>query len=266
MTTNAVIVQEVIDRARSRHWAFSEGNDGAALHFLNERLRATLLAIIKTVEEQIGETSQIDVTGTATLIAVDDNMVPYFTTTTEPGYAIRFAGGVPYVDVSDPFVSDPFGLNGDVPGLPLPEDLLRITSVSAMTLDNDIVPRPIDVLPQELAQKPPVRVGLRAFVSANRLIPIRSDASDVWSRVTSIRLGFVRCQELATTQDAIILPTPCVHALTAQLCHFFALGSKTCPQQDKTRFEKQADQATDELLANVNSLEGITTSTVIFKR
>lgn len=265
---SAPTVQEVIDRARVRHFSFSDGNEGAAVQFCDEAQRVILLSIIKTAEAIIGATEEIDVEGTVTLVAVDSLGVPYFTTTVEDGYAIRFdANNVPYVDVSEPFVSDPFGSTGDTPGLPLPTDLLRIISVSAMTLDSDITPREIEVLPQETVQKAATRSGgLRAFVSANRLIPIRTAEADAWARVTSIRLGFVQCPALTALSDLITIPTPCIHTLTAHLAEWMAVQSAKCPQADKRWFQQQRVEADDTLQATINSLEGIVTNTILYKR
>lgn len=269
MTTNAVTVGEVIDRARARHFSFSGGHDGAAVQYLNEQQRAKLLAIIKTVEKQIGETSQVETSAVGgALIAIDSNGNPYFTTTTEAGYCVRFDSltGAPYVDISDPFVIDPFGIDSDTPGLPLPEDMLRLISVSAMTTESTIVPRNIEVLPQELAQKAGARLGLRAFISANRLVPIRWDTNDLWAIVTSIRIGMVRCPQLVALTDVITVPTPCIHAMTAGLAQWFATGSEKCSENDKRRFEKQHADSTMDMLANIDSLEAVTSSTVLYKR
>lgn len=271
-----VTVQQLIDRALTRHWAFVNVSEGAALAFINERQRAKLLQIIKTVEALIGTTTQINTQGTATLIAVDANGVPFFTTTTQDGYAVGFdANNVPFVDVLDgPFVSDPFGLSasitnlvpGGVPGIPLPLDLLRLISVSAMTTDNTLVPRSVDVLPQEISQKAPVHLGLSAFLSAGRLVPIRTDTADIWSRVTSVRLGYVACPEVTSLTDLLTVPSPCMGSMTADLCHFFALQSEKCPQQDKTRFDKEKEEAELDMISNATSLEAIVTSKVIYRR
>jgi hypothetical protein len=263
-----VTAQEVIDRARARHWSFSGSNDGAALQYLNEQQRKKLLLIIKTVEKQIGETSEIDtVVQNGALVAIDAAGAAYFTTTVEAGYCLRFDDfGLPYIDVSDPFVIDPFGIDSDTPGIPLPDDMLRLITVSAMTTESTIVPRNITVLPQELAQKASASLGLRAFVSANRLIPVRWDTNDLWALVTSIRIGCVRCPELTALSDIITVPTPCIHAMTAGLAEWFATGAERCPAADKTRFEKQHIAADADLLATIDSLEAVTSSTVIYKR
>ncbi len=274
MSSSAPTVGEVLDRASARSEFFTNRSDGAAVQYCDETQRLILLSVIKTVEQFVGVTSQINTQGTDVLVALDANGNPIYTTTIEDGYAIRFSNGVPYIDTSAPFVSDPFGISaasiGGVPGIPLPPDLLRIISVVVTTLDSITTPlltRNVTVVPQEVVNKAgPRPAGLQAFLSANRLIPIRTDVADDWSRVTSVRLGYVPCPTLTALSDLITLPTSCIHALTAHLAEWFAVQSSRCPQADKRWFQQQRQEADDALQATVNSLEGIVQSTIIYRR
>lgn len=263
-----ITAAQMIDRASTRHWSFPGGiNDGAALAFLDEAQRSFLLDLSKTLEALLGETSEIETAlSGAFVVAIDENGVPYFTDTTEPGYAIRFDGGVPYIEVGTPIITDPFGSEGDSPGLPMPANLLRLVEVCAMTAQATIVPLPINVLGQEVVRKSPVRTGLQAFLSANRLIPVRTSEGDLWSQVTSVRVSCITCPELTVLSDEITIPTPCLPALTAALAKWMSNQARECPANDKRQFAIDAEKAYDQMLLSVNAMDAVTSSTVLYKR
>lgn len=266
----ATTAQQLIDRALSRHWSFRGAgfSDGAALFELHEQQKAFLLDLGKVVAAIVGTTQQIlTALDGAVLIAVDENNVPYFTTTQEPGYAVRFdSTGVPYFDVANPIISDPFGEDGDPAGMPLPDDLLRLIFVAAKTEQATIVPIPVNVLEQEVVRKSPPRTGLYAFLSANRLIPVRTSDGDLWSQVTSIQLGCIVCPALTALSDELTIPDPCLPALTAMMVKYFADQAKECPVSDKRQFAVDAAAAYEKMLWSVNSMDAVTQSTVIHKR
>lgn len=269
---SASTVQAIIDAARIRHWSFTDVQmpDGAIVAYLDDRQRKILLAIIKAVEALQGETSEVttDLVG-ATLIALDDNGNPYYTTTVEDGYVIRFnSNNVPYVDTSTPFILDPFGSSGSVPGFPLPDDLLRLTSVTAISTQqqNPVRPLEVNIIEQRNADARGGSLQLRAYISAARIVPVRSADTDPWSTVTSLRISMVRCPRLTSMTDLITLPTACEGALTAAAAEMLATASRTCSEPDKRRFESQRKEA-DALLVEEaeNILDSITTSGVVVR-
>lgn len=266
MSTTA---ESVIDRAVSRHWSFeSNYSDGAALYELHEQQKAFLLDLGRVVSAIIGTTQEILTSLTnAALIAVDENNVPYFTTTQEPGYAVQFDdSNVPYFTLDNPLIIDPFGEDGDTPGLPLPDDLLRLIYISAKTEQNRIVPIPVNVLEQEVVRRAPVRTGLYAYLSANRIIPVRTSEADLWSQVTSLQIGCIICPQLTALTDVLTIPSPCLPALTAAMIKYFSDQARECPASDKRQFAMDAAAEYEKMLWSVNAMDAVTQSTVIHKR
>lgn len=264
----AITVQQLIDRALSRHWSFRGNiNEGAAVAYLDEAQRTFLLDLSKTLEALVGTTEEIQTALLgAFVVAIDDNGAPYFVDSMLPGYAIRFSGGVPYVEVGQSIITDPFGTDGNSPGIPMPSDILRLIEVVAMTAQSTIVPIPINVLGQEVVRKSPPRTGLQAFMSANRLIPVRLQEADLWSQVTSVRVSCILCPELTVLSDELTIPTPCIPALTAGLVRLFSNQVKECPATDKRQIAVDADATYDHMLLSVNAMDAVTSSTVLYKR
>ena len=260
-------VDAIIERARGRFWAFNEVQmpAGAIVQYLDERQRVVLLAIIDEAEPLIGETREIETSGTATLVAVDSTGAPYFATTRENSFALRFQNGVPYIDVNEVFVVDPFGQFGDVPGLPLPDDHLRLTCVTAIL--DDTREMPVTILEQQTGSAGGGSTGLRAFVSANRLVPIRQSNQDWWSHVESVRVSLVLCPELTALTDTITLPKPCVDALTAAVAEFLATACRECGENDKRRFERQYKDSFALMKSTADEiLSQVTTNQVVHRR
>lgn len=230
----AVRVRQIIDNAKMRHWSLNSVQmpDGASLNHLNELQRTILLVLIDQWEAILSESVEIlTALENAVLMAADEDGAPYFTTTREPGYAIKLADGVPYIDLSEPFVIDPFGEQGDVPGLPLPVDVLRLMLVRAK-MDDDRVLK-VDVFDELTAASLGSTRNLRSFINGNRLVPIRDGTNDNWTRVQSLQVSFVSNPTLSTLESEVLVPTPCVSALTAGLAVFLATAARDCPASDK---------------------------------
>jgi hypothetical protein len=262
---------QLIDRARVKHPAFTDVQmpEGAAVAFANERQRTILLMVIDEIEALIGQATEIQ-TGTSdgVLIAFDDNGDPYYADSSETGYATKFdANNVPYIDTDNPITLDPFGSAGDSPGFPLPGSLLRLISVQAMTPDNTVIPRAVDILEERTASTGTLRgPKLYAYINGARLIPVRQSDSDIWSTVTSIRLGVVLTPSVAALTDTIMLPDPLIDVLTAHLCEFFSTAARNCSDRDKDRFERQRKEADARLIEIADEiLSSVTTNSVVFR-
>lgn len=266
-----ITAQQIIDGALSKHWSFRGAgvSEGAALQELNEVQKRILLDASPTLENFVGETESVQ-TGMdgASLVALDENDVPYFTTTIEPGYVIRFDAGVPYVVADDPIIVDPFGEDGDSPGLPLPDGVLRLFALSARTASNPAPAPPlkIELVKQEIVRKQAPRTGLQAFLSANRIIPVRIATGDLWTQVTSIEVQFIRHPELATLADELVVPDVCGGALQAAIAEFFSLQTEKCPASDRQMLARSAQKAYDDMIGSVNIMDAVTTSNVIYRR
>lgn len=268
MTTTA---QQVIDGALSDHWSFRGAgvSDGAALNELNELQRRILLELSATLENFVGETASVQ-TGMdgAALVALDALGAPYFTTTVQPGYVIRFSGGVPYIVADDPIIVDPFGDEGDTPGLPLPDDVLRLFSFSARTATNPAPAPPlkIEIVKQEIVRKQAPRTGLQAFLSANRIIPVRIAEADLWSEVTSIDIQYIRHPSLTALSDELVVPDVCVGALQAAISEFLSMQAERCPPSDRQSFSRKAQKSYADMIGSVDIMDAVTTSNVIYRR
>lgn len=268
MSTTA---EQVVDSALSRHYSFRGAglSDGAAVAELNQIQRRILLDLASTIESLIGTTSEI-MTGldNTFLVALDENGVPYFTTTTEPGYAIRFDGGVPYILANDPIIVDPFGQDGDTPGLPLPSSVLRLIFLAARTPDTlaPIPPRPVEIVKQEVVQKNSPRSGLQAYMIANRIIPVRLSEADLWSQVSSLILAYIETPALTALSDELVVPDPCVPAVIAQLVKFLSMQAEKCPAGDKKQFAIDAATEYESMIQSVNAMDAVTVSSVIYRR
>jgi tellurite resistance protein len=261
-------INEIVERARGRFWAFNDVQmpAGAILQFLDDRQRTTLLALISEIEALIGETREIQTALDGTvLVAEDDDGAPYFSTTTEPAYAIKFSGGVPYIDTSETFIVDPFGEEGSVPGLPLPDHVLRIIALRAVLDDGREAP--INLLEEHGSASGAGATGLRAFISANRLVPVRAGNTDWWSHVTKVRLSLVLCPQLAALTDTLTLPAACVEVMVCAAAEFMASASPKVTEQDKRRFERATEKAEATMRAIADEiLSQVTTNYVVVRR
>lgn len=267
-------VNDVIERARARHWTFNDVQmpAGAILQFIDDRQRSIILQIAEQIEGLIGESREIEVgvSGDA-VVAFDALGAPYFSTGSTPGYVLKIASGIPYIDLSDLYVVDPFGEDGGQPGFPLPENILWLGAIVANLEDGRTMP----VLVLDNAQAAAVggTTGLRSFLSGNRLVPIRASTiggtgvQDWWNKVTSIRLSMIVCPQLVALADSINLPAPLVEYLIAAVCDFLAKASpKTQPIDKRTFADGLREAKIDVLNAAESIVGGVQQNSVIARR
>jgi len=276
----AETVRGVIERARTSFWAFNDVQmpDGALLQIVNDRQRSAILAIIEHIQPLIGETLAVTI-GTSpdapqALVAFDGSGAPYFTTTVEDGYGIRFADGVPYIDTTRLFVSDPFGASGTAtPGFPLQADILRIIActVSLSTDQTFDPPHTVDILDQVAATQSGAGHGggmaFKAFISARRLVPVRQTMGDAWSLVTELQISTVRCPVLTTLDDTLTIPEPFTLVLESSIAEFLAGASPKCTDRDRQRFmqlRREAQSVNDSDAFKV--LDAVTSQSVLYRR
>lgn len=267
---------QIIDAARVRHWAFShlKGGDGAALLYLNHRLRTHLAAHGAKIEGLVGTSVTYALATIDGVLVAEDAGVPVYSTTYGDGWPVHDDGGVPYVDFTEPAIAgDPFGEHGGTPGFPLPAEMIRLIDV---TLEYGQPPGlliPCDVIPEaRRLSKLPGR-NPSAFVSGNRLVPLLSfypsdasnNASDRWYTVTRIFLSYVGIQTLSSLEDLLNLPAVLVDALVADVAVFFAYQVKEVPAAERVGFAKEAERC-GALIADaaLDMLNEPQQSTVIF--
>lgn len=270
-------VRDLLDDARIRHWSFEQAQmpEGALLRFVHGKQRELLLRLAEDAEGLVSQTQEIATVVEGLLVGMDSDGSLYVATTTETGWPVlQEPDGSLYIDPDTaPISYDPWGEDGDVYGLPLPPTLLRLTHVGAALSDGRFVPiTVVDETVRTLAQHQS-RAALKAFVNGNRLVPIRygvapfTDAADSWGLVTSVQLSFIAAPALTALTDALTLPAPFLHALTAAVAEFLATASKDCPEPDRRRFERQRAEAEAALLANAGEvLQQATTSQVVYRR
>lgn len=242
--------RDVIDAARSRHWTFADAKagDGAALLYLNHRLRTHLSKYGPDIEGLVGQSVSYDLATLGGILIAKLAGVPVYSTTYQDGWALHLsAGGTPYVDFSEaPIAGDPFGQNGGTPGFPLPGDLIRLIAVVLTLNDPAGIQVPCDVIKESgRLQWFPGR-NPAAFVSGNRLVPLMRYTPDSlntasrWFSVSAIAISYVAGQTLTTLDDVLNLPGVLTEALVADLSCWFAYQSRAMPQADKVAFATEA--------------------------
>lgn len=262
----------IIDSARIRHWAFSDlqVGDGAALLYLNARLRTHLALHGAKIEGLVGSSMSYSATlaqptllvtntgsilvtnfGVAVQTAGSTNFgiwIPQLAVAYQDGWPVHVdANNVPYVDFSEPPIAgDPFGINGGTPGFPLPVDMIRLINVSLVFNSPVGVQIPCDVIPEsQRFTSQPGRNPL-AFLSGNRLVPVRVfnqpglNSGDRWNSVVSIQISYVGVQQLQALDDVLNIPSVLTEALIADTANYFAMLSKLCPASDKAGFATEA--------------------------
>lgn len=265
----------IIDSARIRHWAFSDlqVGDGAALLFLNSRLRTHLALHGAKIEGLVGSSMSYSatlapptllVTNTGSILVTNLGVgiqtvsgqtagigIPQVALPYQDGWPVHLdANNVPYVDFSEaPIAGDPFGINGGTPGFPLPVDMIRLINVSLVYANPCGVQIPCDVIPEsQRFTSQPGRNPL-AFLSGNRLVPVRVyntaglNAGDRWSSVLSIQISYVGVQQLTTLDDVLNLPSVLAEALIADTANYMAMLSKLVPVAEKGGFASEAAKA-----------------------
>lgn len=264
-----ITVQQLIENARVRHPAMMRVAfpEGALLLFLNTYQRRKLLELAEEIEPIIGVSRQVAAVIAGTLVGSDGG-VPYYITTSGDGFPVQSDGGVPYFDFTGvPIALDPFGLSGGTPGFPLPTEFIKLIHIIAGTLYNAAMR--VDVMPESRRGASPQR-SLAAFISGNRIVPIREGVSpyqDSWGDVTSITLSYVAMQTLAATTDLLTLPLQLVDCMEAALAERLAMACPPTEMDVATKRLFTADRVAAETSAAEGALEilgEVTTSHVEF--
>lgn len=256
-------VQQLIDSARTRHPAMMRVAfpDGALLLFLNTYQRRKLLELAGEIEPLISEARQLAAVIAGALVGVDAG-VPYYITTSGDGFPVSLSAGVPYVDFTQPAIAlDPFGASGSTPGFPLPTEFLKLINIIAATVSAaDIA---VEIVPESRRGAP--RHTLAAFISGNRVVPIRqgvSPFSDSWSEVTSVTMSYLAMQTLAALTDVLKLPVQLVDCMEAALAERLAMAVPSIEMTDamKRQFtsdrvaaEKSAAEAAEDILGEATT-------------
>ena len=246
----SVTPRDLIDAARTRHWAFSGINfgDGAALLFLNQRQREHLAAAGADIEGIVGTAVQyaVSAAGIGGLLVSFTNSVPILATTGANGWVVHVDDdGVPFVDGTEPMIAaDPLGAQQ---GFPLPSEMVRLINVMLVYQNGQFVPCTItnerlrlDALPN---RNPTV------FIAGNRLVPMRQtypntqNTSDRWQSVQGIQISYVAIDTLRTLDDTVTLPVVLCGAMIADLAHYFAMQSKEVSTAERAQFRDERDTA-----------------------
>lgn len=243
---------ELVEGARLRHWSFTDTalGDGAAVRFLNQRIRTLLLRYRSALRGLVNASVETAAVVGGVLVGVDATGVPYYTTTYEDGYAVHLdSTGVPYIETTEAKIAgDPFGKNGGTPGWPLPPDAIAIFSLAATMPDGSV--GEVDVVEEALRHHGAPGHNLTAFLSGSRLVPVRAAGTgvqDSWSSVTKVQLSYLPLPIVALLSDTIALPTAMAEALTAALAEMFSVQAKDCTQAERRDFAAAARRAEQEL-------------------
>lgn len=272
-------VQQVIDSARSRHFAFADtqAGDGAALLYLNQRLRTHLAAHGAKIEGLVGTSMEyVLAVVNGVLIAEDPvTFVPQYTTTYEDGFPLHIdpITGVPYFDPTEAAIAqDPFGAHGGTPGFPLPAEMIRLISVFLIYNNNPGQVLPCTVVNER--QRLNILPGRNpnAFVSGNRLVPCLplqgaiNNSADRWFSVTGIQISYVALTALSALTDRLNIPSVLLEALTADLACYFAYQAKALAQAERVGFAGEAQAAAKQIAAAAEDiLESPTEETVDYR-
>lgn len=248
-------VQQIIDRARVRHWAFADLvlGDGAVLTFISQRLRTHLAMHGAAIEGLVNTTMTYQLVSVAGLLIAEVAGVPQVATTYQDGWPIHVdAFGVPYYDPTEPMVAtDPYGLHGGTPGFPLPGEMVRLIDVSLVYNLPTGLTLPCDIIPEHgRIQAQPGR-NPQAFVSGNRLVPMMPFSSSVggansanrWFNVQSLIMSYVALPTLTRLEDYLNIPAVLVEALDADAALMMARQSKAMPPTAVLGFERDAAAA-----------------------
>lgn len=247
--TSSLTASLVLDIARGRHPAFAQTvvPDGSILQAIDTRQRTLILQYGGAIEGLISTTVDLAILFSGILIG-NNNGVPQYGTTFQDGWPAHMtAGGIPYVDFTQPKIAgDPFGQNGGTPGFPLPNDFLKLIQVSATMQDLSF--RRIDVVPEKQRLERQFWFVPTTFVSGNRLVPIRPLASgnsgDPWGDTfLSLQLSYVALPHLASLSDAITLPAALTEALIAGTAEYLAMNSTAVSGADKASMSRMARMA-----------------------
>lgn len=255
-TFAAITARDIIDSARTRHWALSdiEMPDGAAVLYLNQRQRELLAAGGAEIEGIVGTGIQYPVFSPSTgrLISFIDN-VPYAGVAGQDGWCVHVDDdGVPYVDPNEPMLaSDPLG---ETPGFPMPSEMVRLTNVMLVLQSGQFAT--CEIVKQQMRKGTMPGRAPVAYVAGNRLVPLRAytpaqggnNGGDRWQGVTGFQMSYVGIETIRRLDDEVQLPVLLTGALIADLVCLLAMQSKKVSAIEKRQFRDEADRAKDEFL------------------
>lgn len=250
-------VAELVEQARGLHWAFRETDfpDGAALQFVNARQRSLLAKYGANIEGLVNVSTEIALEIDGLLVGIEivsGEEVPFLDNSTEIGWAVHEEAGTgyPYIDIATdtPIAYDPFGVDGGNPGIPLPENFVRLTKAVLVHDDDTLYPLEVVAEGQRLERnRHPV-----AFVNGNRLVPARPKSEEntdgIWDDIASIQLSYIPVQELTAMTDVLELPEVLMEALRASLAYAFARQSRHINAVDRKTFENDEKNAESQLM------------------
>ena len=247
----SVSPRDLIDSARTRHWAFSSINfgDGAALLFLNQRQREHLAAAGSDIEGIVGTAVQYDVSasGISGQVVSFVGGVPILAATGANGWVVHEDDdGVPFVDGTEPMIAaDPLG---EQQGFPLPSEMVRLINVMLVyTQTAQFIP--CAIVSERLRMNAMPNRNPVCFVAGNRLVPMRygtpntNNTGDIWTQIEGIQISYVAIDTLRTLDDAVSLPVVLCGAMIADLAHYFAMQSKDVTVAERSQFRDEADRS-----------------------
>lgn len=246
----SVTPRDLIDSARTRHWAFSSINfgDGAALLFLNQRQREHLAAAGSDIEGIVGTAVQyaVSASGISGQVVSFVNGVPILAATGVNGWVVHIDDdGVPFVDGAEPMIAaDPLGAQQ---GFPLPSEMVRLINVMLVYGVSTFVP--CTIVNERLRMNALPNRNPTCFVAGNRLIPMRGETpntlntADRWNSIVGIQISYVAIDTLRTLDDAVSLPVVLCGAMIADLAHYFAMQSKEVTVAERSQFRDEADRS-----------------------
>lgn len=256
----------LIDSARTRHWSFSNlpVGDGPALLYLTQRVRTRLAMHGAAIEGLVGKAMQYTVpllpaallvTNGGSIITTNLGIAltvgiapgqPQLGAAYQDGWPIHITpGGDLYVDFTEPPIAgDPFGLNGGIPGFPLPEEMVRLIQVSLGYNSNPATLIPCDVVTESQRFSAMPSRNPACFISGNRLVPClpldANNQADRWFTVSTLSISYVGVETYTSLDDPINFPAVLVEGLIADCAVFLANNSKACPPGDKKAMAAEA--------------------------
>jgi hypothetical protein len=263
--------QELIEGARLRHNAFTETalGDGAAVRFLNQRVRTLLLRYKSALRSIANATLQTAAVINGGLVGIDALGAPYYLSTVGDGYPLHLdPTGIPYIDTTDPLIAlDPFGAHGGTPGFPLPPDAIALFTLSVVYQSGQT--GDVDVIDESERNHGPSGHNPAAFMSGNRVIPIRPaqpGGQDVWTTVTAVQLSYLPMPTVKLLTDLVALPTVLADVLIAAIAELFAMQSPTLTAGERAGFAAAARRAEQDLdVAALDIVGEMAVSSVIYE-
>jgi hypothetical protein len=267
-------VQQVVDRARSRHVRFrqAEAPEGFLLQAVDDRQRTIILQHGGAIEGLVSSSVQLALTISGNLVGVTAGGTPQYLTTYQDGWPVHMTAGLtPYINTTESTIAgDPFGEHGGTPGFPLPADFLKLIQLVAVYTGGQVGPIEIVAEPMRLALQ---RISTpTAFISGNRIIPIRpltsGNSGDAWSAsITSVQLGYVALPVLATMSDVIVLPAALTEMLVTGVAEVLAAHTPGMTATDQSAFAQSARRSEETLSDySLDMLGTASTTTVRYRR